>query len=163
MVQFDDSRELHRFREDLRVIKMPPKIDVENSHRAYSRAQQKFTNGLAAALRALRQRSKAHGIGSLRQRLPLCSPIQKIPRDRLGDFITRLTGLVYGYLHRSGRMPRIFLNEFSREAELSEAANRFRTQSIVAQSAGRNSVITEQGSNIGEVGWRSAQLFSGGQ
>jgi hypothetical protein len=57
----------------------------------------------------------------------------------------------------------IFLNEFGREAEFSEAMKGFRTESIFAQAAGWNSYIPEERRDVGEVGGRSAQLRSGGQ
>ena len=156
VVQLDCRCKLHRFREDLRSVKVLAKINIENAQCIWARGMQEFTNGGAAGFRALCQRSEADGACTLCQRLPLRRPSEKIPRDRFGDFKTRLTGMVHDHLDGSCRMIRIFLNEFGREAEFSEAMNGFRTENILAQAAGWNSFIPEERRDVGEVGGRSA-------
>src|ERR1017187_7172028 len=94
MVQLDHGCELHRLCEDLRGIEVLPKINIENAQRVWACTMQKFKNDGSAGFRSLRQRSEAHGIGALCQRLPLRRPSEKIPGDRLGDFKPRLAGVV---------------------------------------------------------------------
>src|SRR6202035_1608151 len=143
MIQFDDGCELHRFRQDLRRKKVLAKVNIENPHRIWARAMQEFTNRGAAAFRSLRQRAKTYSMGAPCQCLPLRRPGEKIPGDGLGDFKAWLASMIHLHLHRAGRMLRIFLNEFGREAELSQAIDRLRTQRMLAQTAGWNSFIPE--------------------
>src|SRR5271165_1290739 len=163
MVQFDDGCELHRFRHHLCGKESLSKIDVANSQGPRASTEQKTAHGGATLFRPLCQSAEANRIGPLRQLLPLQSPIEKIPRHGLSDFKLCLTGIIHFDLHGPGRMIRVPLNKLGREPKLSETMDCFKAQRVLAQAAGRDSVVTEQRADVGEVGWSATQLLSGGK
>src|SRR2546423_15383116 len=111
----------------------------------------------------LGQRSEAARVGLGGRLLPLRRPLDKVPSHRFANFKAGLTSAIYFNLYRSRGVSRILLNEIGGQSQIAQAAQGFRAKNVLAQTAGRNSVVPEKRSDVGEVGGRSAELLSGGE
>ena len=75
--------------------------------------------------------------------LPLRSPLQVVPGNRLADFVSWLTGIVEFDFYDPGRVRRIFLNKCSRQAKVCESLDCFCAVSVSAQAAGWDALVPE--------------------
>ncbi len=141
-----------------RSVKSLPQVHIEYSNSSLGSRIQKVQDRFARRGRTLRQRAIRNGGSLPRQRSPLRGHFKKVPRNRPGNFVLRLSAGIEPYLHRSRRMIRIRLEKIRRQAKMLEPAPRFLPERVRSQTAGNNAMISQQAGNIGKVCRRAAKL-----
>ena len=112
---------------------------------------------------ALRQRAEANGVSGAGERDPVFGKFHEIPGDTFGNLIF---GLAFGVdidFYGSSGMNWIALDAADIEAIGFEVPERFLAESIIADTAGDDAGVTEESSDVGEIGGSAAQLFAFGE
>ncbi len=161
LIQLNDAGAPDGIGKDFPGEKRLAQINVENARGGGKRGSQEFVDGAAGSGRALGQRAKTDGGGLGGERAPLRSHLQRVPGGVCADFVARLTLRVDKNLYRACGMRWIGLQKVCGQAELLKPLLGFLAQSVVANAAGNDAVITEKAGDVGEVGRCSAKLLAG--
>src|SRR5436305_11081204 len=148
--------------DDSALIKRPSKIDIEDSQTLRARVFEKILNGFTRFWGSLRQASAADGVTVSGYFAPFRGPFERIPGDRLADFVLRLTGSESN-LHGTCWKFQIGLNAAGIEIASGELRLNLRAQRVIPDSGGDDCMLAQQGSDVREVERRPAEMFARGK
>src|SRR5438067_6014110 len=148
--------------DDSALIKRPSKIDIEDSQTLRARVFEKILNGFARFWGSLRQASAANCVTVSGYFAPFRGPFERIPGDRLADFVLRLTGSESN-LHGTRWKFQIGLNTAGIEIASGELRLNLRAQRVIPDSGGDDCMLAQQGSDVREVERRPAEMFARGK
>ena len=97
------------------------------------------------------------------ERDPILREFHKIPGNIFGDLIFGLAIGVDFDFDCAGGMDGIALDAADIEAVGFEVPERFLTEAIIADTAGDDAGVTEESSDVGEIGGSAAELFAFGE